>query len=59
MSAIFNTKSTQRFVYRKGDKKITNQAGQYIFYQDSSDHFMEKVLANPVKEVSIPTQNLW
>lgn len=54
-----DTVSTQRFVYTKGTERITNRDGQYIFYQDSSDHFMEKVLASPDKEVSIPTQNLW
>ncbi|MDO8610558.1 MAG: GNAT family N-acetyltransferase [bacterium] len=53
------TTSTQRFVYTKGAERITNQDGQIIFYQDSSDNFMKKVLAKPEKEVSIPTQNLW
>ena len=51
--------STQRFVYQKGDKRITNQDGQIIFYQESSDNFMKKVLAQPEKEVSIPTEKLW
>ncbi len=54
-----NTSSTQRFVYRKGTKRITNQDGQIIFYQDSSDGFMKKFLFNTKKEVLIPTQNLW
>lgn len=52
-------KSTQRFVYTKGKERITNKDGQIIFYQDSSDNFMKKVLAQPEKEVSIPTENLW
>jgi len=52
-------KSTQRFIYHKGSERITNKDGQIIFYQDSSDKFMKKVLVNPDKEVSIPTQNLW
>lgn len=52
-------KSTQRFVYQKGTERITNQDGQIIFYQESSDYFMKKVLAKPEKEVSIPTENLW
>lgn len=51
--------STHRFVYTKGRERITNQDGQYIFYQDSSNHFMEKVLAVPDQEVSIPTEKLW
>ena len=52
-------KSTQRFVYHKGPEKITNKDGQIIFYQESSDNFMKKVLAQPEKEVSIPTEKLW
>ncbi len=54
-----NTNSTQRFVYQNGDKRITNQDGQYIFYHDSSDNFMKKVLAKPDADVSIPSANLW
>jgi GNAT superfamily N-acetyltransferase len=53
------TASTQRFVYMKDGKRITNQDGQVIFYQDCSDKFMEKVLANKELEVSIPTDGLW
>jgi hypothetical protein len=53
------TDITQRFVCRNGAEKITNQDGQIIFYQDSSDHFMKNVLANPGKEIRLPTQNLW
>lgn len=56
---IINTQSTKRFIYMKEEESITNQDGQVIFYQDSSDKFMEKILANPSKEVFIPTQNLW
>lgn len=51
--------STQRFVYTKDGKSITNLDGQVIFYQDGSDKFMEKVLKNPQEEVSLPTDNLW
>lgn len=54
-----NTTSTKRFVYKKGSKRITNQDGQYIFYQDSKVNFMKKVLLSPEKEVSIPTEGLW
>lgn len=53
------TNATKRFVYSKGIERITNQDGQVIFYEDSSDNFMKKVLTNPDKEVSIPTPNLW
>ncbi|MBI4097457.1 MAG: GNAT family N-acetyltransferase [Candidatus Levybacteria bacterium] len=51
--------STQRFVYKKGNENITNQDGQVIFYLDSSDRFMEKVLANPSETAFIPTDKLW
>ena len=43
----------------KVPEKITNKDGQIIFYQESSDNFMKKVLAQPEKEVSIPTEKLW
>lgn len=51
--------STQRFVYTKDGKMITNQDGQVIFYQDGSDKFMEKILRDPQSEISLPTDNLW
>lgn len=53
------TNSTKRFVYNKNNEKITNKDGQIIFYEDSSDEFMKKVIASPEKEVSIPTPSLW
>jgi GNAT superfamily N-acetyltransferase len=53
------TDITQRFVYLNDGNRITNQDGQFIFYQDSSDEFMKKVLEHPDDEVSIPTANLW
>lgn len=56
---ISATTSSQWFVYKKGTERITNQDGQYIFYYDSSDHFMKKVLSNPNKDVFIPTAGLW
>ena len=54
-----NRDSTQRFVYIDGDKRVTNQDGQVIFYMDSSDNFMKEVLAHPDKEVILPTAGLW
>lgn len=54
-----DTTSTQRFVYLKGDKRITNQDGQYIFYQDSTDNFMNKVIADRTSDVYIPFADLW
>lgn len=51
--------SSKRFIHRTRDEDIVNQDGQFIFYQDSSDRFMEKVLSFPTFEVLIPTQNLW
>lgn len=50
---------THRFIYQKDGKDITNQDGQIIFYQDGSDEFMKHVLANPSKNVLIPTEGLW
>lgn len=53
------TTSIQRFVYRKEKKRVTNQDNQYIFYCDSSDRFMEKVLSSPNIEIQLPTEGLW
>lgn len=54
-----NTTSTPQFICQKGDKRIKNEDGQYIFYHDSSDNFMKKVLGNPGRDVYIPSANLW
>ncbi len=54
-----NTTSTHRFIYTKDNKRITNQDGQIIFYQESSDKLFENILSSQDKEVSIPTANLW
>lgn len=54
-----NTTATKRFVYTKGTEKITNQDGQIIFYQDTTDKIMQTVFNNPQQEVSIPTAELW
>ena len=51
--------STQRFVYQKGEEKITNQDGQHIFYLHSSDKFMQNVLAKPTLPVFFPNDTLW
>lgn len=50
---------TQRFIYTKDGKDITNQDGQIIFYQDGSDEFMKQILSNPSKNVLLPTDGLW
>ncbi len=51
-------KSTHRFVYHAG-AEIMTAGGQYILYLDSSDRLMEKVLANPGLEVSVPDPGIW
>jgi len=56
---ITNTFSTQRFVFKKNGKRITNQDGQIIFYQESSDKLFEKIFSTQEKEISIPTTDLW
>lgn len=54
-----NSTSIKQFIYRRGGKDITDQAGHYIIYQNSSDHFMKKVLLNTDKEILIPTPPTW
>ncbi len=53
-----DTQSTKRFIYRDGDKSRIAE-GQYVLYQDSSAHFMEKVLANTDYEVFVPDPTIW
>lgn len=53
------TYSTHRFVYNYNGKKIADDEGQVLFYLNGKDKFMEKVLAEPTKEVILPTDRLW
>ena|ERR1700722_955752 len=52
----FTTNSTKRFIAKNGQ---SNEDGQIIFYFDSKDHFMKKVLSHPKKNVILPEPNLW
>lgn len=52
------TQSTHRFVYRDGEKRLTAE-GQFILYQDSSDHVLEHVLAEREHEVFVPDPTIW
>lgn len=56
---VVNSTITSRFVYLNGSKRITNQDGQYFFYQESSDNFIQQVLIKSTKDVFIPAANLW
>ncbi len=51
--------ATHQFVHKSDNGEIRNEDGQIIFYVDSSDQFMKKVLAQPNKEVILPTSGLW
>ncbi len=55
---IVETRSTHRFIYRAGEKRLTAE-GQLILYQDSSDHFLEHVLAEKEHEVFVPDPTIW
>lgn len=52
------TTSTHRFIYRDGEKRYT-AGDQFILYQDSSDRFMEQVLAQREHEVFVPDPTIW
>ena len=54
-----DTNSIKRFVFQKGNKKITNSEDNCVLYLDSSDHFMQKVLLNPDKKVILPRPPDW
>lgn len=51
--------ATHQFVHKSDNGEIRNEDGQIIFYVDSSDQFMKKVLSQPNKEVILPTSGLW
>lgn len=49
-----------RFVYYEGEQKLLNSHNDTcVFYLDSEDHFMEKVLAKPQQEVRLPRRADW
>lgn len=50
--------AAQRFIYQHGEERWTAE-GQYLLYQDSSDHFLEKVLAQQEHEVIVPDPTIW
>ena len=50
--------STPRFIYRNGSERMTAE-GQYVLYQDSSDHFMEKILSHGDQEIFVPDPTIW
>lgn len=51
--------SLKRFVHEKDGQKITNQDQEVVFYTDSNDQFMKKVLAYPEIEVYLPRDPDW
>lgn len=55
---IVETTSTHRFIFRDEEKRYTAE-GQFILYQDSSDRFMEHVLAQREHEVYVPDPTIW
>lgn len=54
-----NTNETHRFIQHKDGNTFTNQDGQFIFYLDGKDRFMEKVMAYPDIQVNLPALELW
>jgi hypothetical protein len=51
--------SLQRFVHMKDNQKITNKTEDWVFYSNSEDKFMEKVLASPDKDILFPRDPDW
>lgn len=54
-----DTTSIKRFVFQDGGKKITNFDDDCVLYLDASDHFIQKVLSYPNKEVILPRPPDW
>jgi hypothetical protein len=52
------TRSTHRFIYRKGAERLTAE-GQFLLYRDRSDHFLEWVLTQGEQEVWVPDPTIW
>ena len=50
--------TTPRFIYRDGDRCYTAE-GQCVLYLESSDGFMQKVLAKPEWDVFVPDPGIW
>lgn len=55
---MVETGATHRFIYRDGEERLTAE-GQYLLYQDSSDRFLEQVLAQGEHEVWVPDPAIW
>lgn len=56
---IVDTTFIKRFVFQKGDEKVTNSGDDCVLYLDASDHFIEKVLSRPNEEVVLPRAPDW
>jgi len=54
-----DTTSIKRFVFQKGDRKITNSGDDCVVYLDASDRFMEKVLFRLHGEVIVSRSPDW
>ena len=52
------TRSTHRFIYRNGEERLTAE-GQFLLYQDRSDHFLGHVLTQGEHEVFVPDPTIW
>ena len=50
--------STKRFIYKSENEERTAE-GQYILYQDSSEHLLGKILACRDQEISVPDPTIW
>lgn len=51
--------SLKRFIHMKNGKKITNTTEECVFYFDSEDRFMEKVLSKPNFYIFLPRDPDW
>lgn len=51
--------ATPRFIYLKGDQRITEPMGQYILYLESSERLVERILARPDLEIFVPEDTIW
>ena len=54
-----DTTLTPRFVCLMNESYTTNQDGQYMFYQDGTDCFMQRVKEEPALQIILPSCMLW
>jgi len=54
-----NSEGIKRFVFKNGEKAITNEGDDCVIFYEGLDNFMKKVLSVPDQEVILPRKPDW